>query len=104
MCVGFVSPRVYCSDDDIRSRDGVYTLLAMNGTLHGTGSNMFGTNYCTGFTSGVVRCVADRSARTISFYVNGVCCGVAWAGVVPDSLHAVALLSLTGNYVELCDE
>lgn len=102
--VGFVSPRVFCVDDQITGRDGVYTLLAMNGCLFGPGCNMFGTNYCTGFASGTLRCVVDRAAQTISFYVNGVSCGVAWNAVAAGALHAFASLSMPGTHVELCDE
>ena len=75
-------------------------LHCWDGILYGSGKS--GTAYTQAVTVGsTVRCVRDLTAGTISFVVNGVNKGVAFTGVPPGDLYAVAELHQVGESVRL---
>lgn len=96
LLVGFV--REY-SLDNLTCEHGVYMLRPVLGTLHGTGKDY--VPYCSPLTTATLRCVADRTAGTISFHVNGVDCGVAWTGVEPGALRGGLMFWRPGINVQL---
>lgn len=74
-----------------------YTLLlwSRHGTLCVAGK--VDTPYCEPFVDVLVRGVVDREHGTISFYVDGVDCGVAWSGVEATRiLHATVTFCRPG--------
>lgn len=97
--IGFVAPDVFRPRSELLHMTGVYTLCPMTGWLYGSGCS--GIPYSVGFTSAVLRCVADREARVITFHVDGVVRKVAWSDVPPGPLHAFVSFYWTGSIVEL---
>lgn len=98
--IGFISPLVFSKQSHGITTMGAYALWPTRATLYGTGHN--GTLYCPPFGSpGLVRCVADRAAKTISFVVNGVPYGIAWREVEDRPLHAFVGLWEPGFRVQL---
>lgn len=87
LAVGFISPAAFKPDLDIQQSEEAYGVMPRSGVLCGAKNN--GSVFCDGFTKGTVRCVADREAGTITYYVDGVNKGVAWRDVPEGPLHAV---------------
>lgn len=82
--VGFINPSRFVPNAEISHR--AYTFYAGIGALYGQGCRRRG--YSTAVPEGIVRCVVDRTACTISFTANGVDLGTAYTCVPAEPLHA----------------
>ena len=97
--LGMASLGAFRLNQHIYDQAGAYMLYCNNGYLWGSGKN---TAYTQTVNFGsTVRCVRDLAAGTISFVVNGVNKGVAFTGVPPEDLYAVADLCSVGQSVRL---
>lgn len=98
--IGLIRPESFQPNTYVGDAAGIYTLWPIAGMLCGS-NKVFNTPYCTGFSTGLVRCVYDRAACTITFYVDGVARGVAWTDVPPGPLHAVVMFGKPGIHIDL---
>lgn len=90
--IGFKDPREHSTD----SSEGMYTILPFCGMVFGR--ERLYSPYCHDFNEGTVRCVLRN--KTVTFFVDGVDCGVAWTDVTTERMHAFVSFWKRGMEVE----